>query len=66
MVVPNAEGPSAQKLGLAWGSYLGQTHPVAYSQKWFEENFQKFGFSPLKVFSPPEAQDDVICIAEKI
>jgi len=50
--VPNCAGEEAQRLGVAWGSMIGEKHVLALTPSFFDFNLPKYGFK-LRFSSSP-------------
>lgn len=44
--VPNAACFEARRLGVRWGPFPGEVHPLAFTAEWFLKNLPRHGFSP--------------------
>ena len=44
--VPNCSSRDARRLGTGWGPFIGESHPIAFTSKWFARNLPRHGFEP--------------------
>lgn len=66
IIVPNGGSLQARQLGVAWGPYLGETHTIAFTSHWLQENLPVHGFEDLELFSPCSGGRDLNCDGEEL
>jgi 2-polyprenyl-3-methyl-5-hydroxy-6-metoxy-1,4-benzoquinol methylase len=66
IIVPNAGGRDARRLGVRWGPYIGETHTIAFTADWFRNNLPRHGFMPIEIFSTTATGKDLMCDGEEL
>ncbi len=66
IVVPNAGGEKARRLGVRWGPFIGETHTIAFEAKWLKTNLPRHGFEVLELFSLSDSGKDAGCEGEEL
>jgi 2-polyprenyl-3-methyl-5-hydroxy-6-metoxy-1,4-benzoquinol methylase len=65
-IVPNGGGLAARQFGVRWGWFIGETHTIAFTAQWFQQNLHRHGFEVVEVFSPLSAGRDLVCDGDEL
>ena len=70
--VPNGSSLLGRQLGVGWGPFIGESHTIAFTDRWYAENLPHHGFQIEQLFSTsgnrPSALPDgeeLVCVARR-
>lgn len=70
--VPNGSSLLGRQLGVGWGPFIGESHTVAFSDRWFAENLPRHGLTVEQLFSTTENNnsslpdgEELVCVARR-
>jgi SAM-dependent methyltransferase len=70
--VPNGASLPGRQLGVGWGPFIGESHTIAFTDRWYRENLPRHGFEIDRLFSTtsngatalPDGEE-LVCVARR-
>jgi SAM-dependent methyltransferase len=70
--VPNCSSRLGRQLGVGWGPFIGESHTIAFTDRWYAENLPRHGLAVEQLFSTtgnghdslPDGEE-LVCIARR-
>jgi SAM-dependent methyltransferase len=70
--VPNGSSLLGRQLGVGWGPFIGESHTIAFTDRWLAENLPHHGFQIEQLFSTSSNQaaalpdgEELVCVAKR-